>query len=202
MLTNGNNISPASAVAGYVLGGGASSRFGANKALARLGGQPMLSRMCRLISDVTGSVAVVAGPASYAAFDVWITLDLWPGEGPLGGIISAMTATAESDGGRDWSLIVSCDMPFLTRNWLNYMLDRALRSDVDVLYPRSTTGDEPLCGCWRTSALPQLRAAFYEGIRKVTDGVKRLRVEVLDEMHWKRFDTAGRLFWNMNTQRD
>jgi hypothetical protein len=21
-------------------------------------------------------------------------------------------------------------------------------------------------------------------------------------MHWKRFDTAGRLFWNMNTRQD
>jgi molybdenum cofactor guanylyltransferase len=162
----------------------------------------MLSRMCRLISDVTGSVAVVARPHGYSEFDVWITEDLWPGEGPLGGIITAMTATAESDGGRDWSLIVSCDMPFLTREWLSYMLDRAFSSDVDVLFPCSATGHEPLCGCWRTAALPRLQATFEEGTRKVTDGVKQLRVEVLDEMHWKRFDTAGRLFWNMNTRQD
>ena len=202
MLTNGNNISSTSAVAGYVLGGGASSRFGANKALARFGDQPMLLCMCGLIKDVTGSVSVVASPRSYSEFDVSITEDLWPGEGPLGGIITAMTATAETDGGRDWSLIVSCDMPFLTREWLSYMVDRALGSGVDVLFPHSASGDEPLCGCWRTAALPQLQAAFDEGVRKVTDGAKRVRVEVLDETHWKRFDTAGRLFWNMNTQQD
>jgi len=36
----------------------------------------------------------------------------------------------------------------------------------------------------------------------VTEAMKRLRVEVLDESHWKRFDTAGQLFWNMNTPQD
>ena len=44
--------------------------------------------------------------------------------------------------------------------------------------------------------------AFNEGVRKVTEGMKRLRVEVLDEQAWKRFDTDGRLFWNMNTPAD
>ena len=44
--------------------------------------------------------------------------------------------------------------------------------------------------------------AFEDGVRKVTDGMKRLEMEVLDEAEWKRFDNAGRLFWNMNTQAD
>jgi len=32
--------------------------------------------------------------------------------------------------------------------------------------------------------------------------MKRLPMEVLDESAWKRFDTDGRLFWNMNTLAD
>jgi hypothetical protein len=39
-------------------------------------------------------------------------------------------------------------------------------------------------------------------VRKVTEAMKRLRMEILDETHWKRFDSAGRLFWNMNTPQD
>jgi GTP:adenosylcobinamide-phosphate guanylyltransferase len=34
------------------------------------------------------------------------------------------------------------------------------------------------------------------------EGVALLRAEVLDEQDWKRFDNAGRLFWNMNTLAD
>jgi hypothetical protein len=36
----------------------------------------------------------------------------------------------------------------------------------------------------------------------VTEGLKHVSTEVLDEKDWKRFDSAGRLFWNMNTLAD
>ncbi len=48
----------------------------------------------------------------------------------------------------------------------------------------------------------RFRAAFEAGTRKVTEALKQLHVEVLDEKDWKRFDTNGRLFWNMNTAAD
>jgi hypothetical protein len=39
-------------------------------------------------------------------------------------------------------------------------------------------------------------------VRKITEALKQLETEVLDERDWKRFDTSGRLFWNMNTLAD
>jgi hypothetical protein len=44
--------------------------------------------------------------------------------------------------------------------------------------------------------------ACDSGVRKITEARKRPPMEVLDESAWKRFDTKGRLFWNMNTQAD
>ena len=202
IVTNGSKISPAAVTAGYVLAGGASTRFGFDKARAEIGGKAMLTRMCALIEDVTGSVSVVAPAGRYSEFDVRVAEDLWPGHGPLGGIITALMATAETNGGRDWNLIVGCDMPFLTREWVSYLVDRALASDAQVVAPQSEHGLEPLCACWRTSASGKLQYAFEGGVRKVTEAMKRLRMEVLDETHWKRFDSAGRLFWNMNTPQD
>src|SRR5271165_6826629 len=113
-VTNGNDISPTATLAGYVVAGGASSRFGSDKARAALNGQTMLARMCHLVDEVTGSVSVVAPPRRYAEFDVWVVEDLWSGQGPLGGIVTALTATAETYDGREWNLIIGCDMPFLT----------------------------------------------------------------------------------------
>src|SRR6266404_601939 len=63
-------------------------------------------------------------------------------------------------------------------------------------------GEEPLCACWQTAAAAKLRSEFESGVRKVTAGIALLRAEVLDEADWKRFDSAGRLFWNMNTAAD
>ena len=71
-----------------------------------------------------------------------------------------------------------------------------------VVVPESENGLEPLCACWRMEAAAAVQAAFEGGVRKVTEAMKRLPMEVLDESAWKRFDTENRLFWNMNTPAD
>lgn len=187
------------AVAGYVMAGGASTRFGFDKARAELNKQIMLVRMCGLVRDVTGSVSVVAPFGRYADFGERIVDDHWPGEGPLGGIITALIDAQVRNRQDGWCLIVGCDMPFLTREWLAYLKDRALASDAAVVAPQSTLGIEPLCACWHTNATDKLQNAFENGVRKVADAMKRAGTEVVDERDWKRFDKTGRLFWNMNT---
>ena len=189
-------------VAGYVMAGGASRRFGSDKAVAEFDGRTLLSRMCELVEVSSGSVWVVAPRGRYTEHSVSIIEDRWPEEGPLGGIITALRASEGSGNKHEWNLIVSCDMPFLTADWLKYLCIRALDTDAQVVVPQSAYGLEPLCACWLTAAATLLQAAFDEGTRKVTEAMKQLRTEVLDERHWKRFDSAGPLFWNMNTPQD
>jgi molybdopterin-guanine dinucleotide biosynthesis protein A len=189
-------------VAGYVLAGGGSTRFGRDKALVEVGGTPMLGRMSELVRRVTGQIKIVAAPGKYEAFGVEIVEDRWSGEGPLGGIITALEDAASSATPPEWNLILSCDMPFLTREWLAFLGERAAKSKAQVVFAHSASGPEPLCACWQTDAAAKLRSGFERGVRKVTEGIALLRSEVLDEMDWKRFDSAGRLFWNMNTAAD
>jgi molybdopterin-guanine dinucleotide biosynthesis protein A len=186
-------------VHGYVMAGGASTRFGFDKARAELSGETMLARMGRLVKEVTGSVSVVAPLGRYAELGERIVDDHWPGQGPLGGIITALMDAQARNHEHVWCLIVGCDMPFLTREWLTYLNDRALSSDAAVITPQSAGGLEPLCACWHTGATSKLQYAFEDGIRKVTEAMKRVSMEVVDEKEWKRFDKSGRLFWNMNT---
>jgi molybdopterin-guanine dinucleotide biosynthesis protein A len=197
-LDNANAIAPAK-IAGYVLAGGGSTRFGRDKALVEFGGKPMLARMIQLLQNASEKVKLVASPGKYAGYGVEIVADQWPGEGPLGGIITTLEDAVMSTEKREWCLIVSCDMPFLTTDWLRFMAERTAKSDAQVLLPHSRSGLEPLCACYRTNGAVKLRTAFESGIRKVTEGLKHVTTEVLDEPDWKRFDSAGRLFWNMNT---
>jgi molybdenum cofactor guanylyltransferase len=189
-------------VGGYILAGGGSTRFGRDKALVVIGGKPMLARMIELLQSVPMKGKVIAAREKYSALGAEIIEDRWPGEGPLGGIITALEDAAKSAARPEWNVILSCDMPFLTPEWTRYVATRAARSAAQVILPHSTGGPEPLCACWRTDAAETLRVAFEKGVRKVTDGVALLRSEVLDETDWKRFDSAGRLFWNMNTAAD
>jgi molybdopterin-guanine dinucleotide biosynthesis protein A len=159
----------------------------------------MLLRMRDLLGDVSHRTRVVAAPRKYVNLGLDLVADRWPGEGPLGGIITALLTTAEDGAGREWNLIVGCDMPFLRREWLAYLVERALASCAEVVAPQSKHGLEPLCACWRTGATGKLQLAFESGVRKITEAMKHLQMEVLDEKQWKRFDSADRLFWNMNT---
>jgi molybdenum cofactor guanylyltransferase len=189
-------------VAGYLLAGGGSTRFGQDKALVEFDGHPMLVRMMKLIGGVTKDLKLVAAPEKYAEFGMPLLADRWPGQGPLGGIITALEDAAQSVRRPEWNLIVSCDMPFLTPEWLAFLRGRAAKSRAQVVFPHSAYGPEPLCACWQTAAAAKLRQGFERGVRKVTEGIALLRAEVLDEADWKRFDNRGRLFWNMNTAAD
>lgn len=190
-------------VHGFVQAGGGSTRFGTDKALVRLAGKTMLQRTGELLASVSHDVTIVAPAAKYADAPWPVLTDCWPGEGPLGGILTALLHLRNAaSSGESRCLILSCDMPFLTTEFLVELRERASRSRAQVLVPESSSGLEPLCGCWRADAVDSVQAAFDAGIRKVTEAMKRLRMEVLDEWSWKRFDTRDRLFWNMNTPAD
>jgi len=190
---------------GFVQAGGGSRRFGADKALVELRGKTLLARTVELVSSVCGETKIVAPLGKYPDAGATILADQWPGQGPLGGILTALKEMNERAGispAHSYGLILSCDMPFLTQEWLAYLCDCAVKSTAEVVVPRSENGLEPLCACWRAEAASAIQAAFDGGVRKVTEAMKRLPMEVLDESAWKRFDTDGRLFWNMNTPED
>jgi molybdopterin-guanine dinucleotide biosynthesis protein A len=195
-------VSSAPNIRGYVLAGGASSRFGTDKALVELQGKSMLTRTTELLRNVCRDVAIVAPENKLSNSSVETILDRWPGEGPLGGILTALLDAKEKSPANSWSLILSCDMPFLTRDWLAFFAQRALQCASEAVVPQSAHGLEPLCACWKSSAHELISTAFNSGTRKVTDALRKLRMEVLDEKDWKRFDSSGRLFWNMNTFAD
>ena len=197
---------------GFVQAGGGSTRFGTDKALVRLGGKTMLQRTGELLAKVSGDVTIVAAEGKYADAPWPVIADRWPGEGPLGGILTALHHLCATDSGNlkreeesdpcPFALILSCDMPFLTAEFLRFLAERALASEAAIIVPEVSNRLEPLCACWCAGAGEAIQAAFDAGTRRVTEAMKQVSMEVLDEAAWKRFDTDGRLFWNMNTLAD
>ena len=190
-------------VRGFILAGGASRRFGRDKALVEFDGESLIARLSRILQAATvAPVSIVGDIEKYGHIGVECISDRWPGEGPLGGIITAMQAADPAKPQTTWSLIIGCDMPFLTPDWLQHLAGRAAASATEVAVPESAYGLEPLCACWHRSAVPALEQAFANGTRRLTDAMKQLSMEVLDAADWKRFDNFDNLFWNMNTPAD
>jgi len=189
-------------VHGFVQAGGGSTRFGTDKALVKLCGETMLARTTKLVGKVCDSVCIVAAPEKYSLSPDVVLADRYPGDGPLGGIVTAISALPTLAPLAEWALILGCDLPFLTLDFLTFLRNQTDASFAQVIVPQSSGGPEPLCAVWHSTCLPVIQAAFDSGVRKVTEAMKTLPMEVLDESVWKRFDTHNRLFWNMNTPED
>jgi molybdenum cofactor guanylyltransferase len=196
-------MNDATSIAGFIVAGGQSSRMGVDKGLLEIAGVPMIVRAARLVESVVGAAAGIVGtPEKYEGLGLRAIADDCPGCGPLGGIATALRASEA-----DWNLIVACDLPYLTREWLEYLLQRARDSEAEAvvpmnLAPQNRRGAEPLCAVYHRGCEPELRRALERGVRKVTDGLAELRVEVIEPREWKGFDSNGLLFKNVNTPAD
>jgi molybdopterin-guanine dinucleotide biosynthesis protein A len=190
-------MTDAAKIEGFVLAGGRSSRMGREKALLEIGGVPLIFRTARLVESVAGSATVIGETEGIRALGLRCVPDEWPGAGPLGGIATALRVSAAP-----WSLVVACDLPYLTRAWLEYLVGRALESEADAVIAMNDGGAEPLCAAYRKSANATMRAAVSEGNLKVRSFLETLRGEVIEPEEWKRFDSDGYLFKNMNTPED
>ena len=181
-------------VSGFILAGGASSRMAQDKALLQITGTELVVRAAKLLDPLVADLTVIAPAGRYDTLGLSVVPDDKAGLGPLGGIATALRKSSQP-----WALVVGCDLPFLTAAWLSYLISRTTASDADVVLPESARGLEPLCAVYHTRAWPAIRDALGRGVRKVTDGLAGLQVEIIPARETKRFDSDGWLFKNVNT---
>jgi molybdenum cofactor guanylyltransferase len=187
-----------SEVAGYILVGGKSSRFGSDKALVEVGGRALALRVADALDPVTGAVTLVGSPEKYHHLGLRVIPDPLTDFGPLAGILAAL-----EDSKSAWNLSVACDMPGLSSEFLGFLLATARESQVDVVFPVDAQGRaEPLCAAYALNSREVIRRAMERGTRKVTAALDGLRVRQLLPADYGRFDPDGRLFANLNSPAD
>jgi molybdopterin-guanine dinucleotide biosynthesis protein A len=174
--------------AGFVLVGGKSSRMGQDKASLPFQGKTLVEHVAAAVAEAAGSVTLVGPPDRYQNLGFPILPDRRPGAGPLGGIYTALYAARA-----DWNLIVACDMPGISAEFLKSVLAAAESSGADCLIPSGPSGQpEPLCAVYHSRCLAAICAALDRNVRKVTDGLAGLRIA-----SWPVADS--RVFRNVNT---
>ncbi len=183
-------------VTGFILAGGGSSRMGRDKALLEIGGVALLVRTARLLEALVSGVTVIGPAERYAALGLRLAPDDDAGVGPLGGIATALRIS-----GREWNLVVGCDLPYLSAEWLDWLIRHALGSRADAVVPETSRGLEPLCAMYRSRCAPTVIAAIARGVHKVTDGFAGVTMDRVTPAEWGAFDSEA-LFTNMNAPED
>jgi molybdopterin-guanine dinucleotide biosynthesis protein A len=183
-----------------ILAGGQATRLnGRNKAALRLGHAAVLERQLSVLSMVVGQTIIIASDeAPYRSYDVPIIPDLMPGTGALGAVYSAIQMIRNAR-----TLVVACDMPFLTVPFLSHLVEAG--RDVDIAIPRTARGYEPLCATysWRCATL--LRRQIDAKHLKVSDvlaGAQELTIRELGPDEIAQYGREELLFFNINTPDD
>lgn len=106
--------------------------------------------------------------------------DRIPGQGPIGGIASALWKTD-----KDLVFIVACDMPLITTGFINFLFERweeAERNgeDYDCLVPVAKGQKHPLCAIYRKRILPLVEEQIREKNYRLQALLQRLSVYYLE----------------------
>jgi len=167
---------------GAVLTGGSSRRMGRDKALIQIEGVRMVDRIAAALAAAGCSNVVAVGPRQLAG-DLAHIDDLYPGEGPLGGVLTAMGSMSSMASMASWLCVAACDLPWLDVDSI-VALHRAAASaaaagqnaaEVDVVVAR-TDRIEPLCALWNPSCRDAVQQAFDSGERSLLEVFKMLNV--------------------------
>lgn len=184
-------------MSGVVLAGGRSARMGRDKAELPYGGGTLLEHVVSLVRQVERLTIVVAATRSQYALrdDTHVLGDLYPGAGPVGGIVTALEALPD-----DYTLVAACDMPRLRPEVLRFLLEQARGYDAAV--PMVGGRLEPLCAAYHQRCANPLRAALEEGERAAHRAVRRLRLNVVPEEALRALDPLLESFTNVNAPDD
>lgn len=160
------------AVPAYVLAGGASRRFGADKARATLRGEPLLVRLSRQLRAMGRRVIVVARrPDQYADLALDTIADIQPGQGPVGGLRTALAHRAEG-----WLLLCSCDMLDIDDRWIAALAEAARRSPAaDAIVARDVRW-QPFPGLYHARLLQRPALQDADSFQRL---LERVRTEPL-----------------------
>lgn len=143
-----------------MLAGGGSRRFGGiDKTRLPLGGRTLLTRAVDTLHTVCGHCLVVGArtPVSVPA-----VRDGMPGDGPLGGILTALETITTPH-----ALVLATDLPFMTADLLRAL--QAAGEDVDVCWLATADGRRPLCLGVARRLAPAVQALWAKGARRVRD---------------------------------
>ena len=178
---------------GYILAGGKSSRMGTDKGLLDFNGKPLAQKIIEQLQPTVKKTIIVSNNVVYEKFGLEVIPDLIKGKGPAGGIHAALSHTDFEQ-----IFVVSCDMPNITTDAVQYMIEQSSHSQITLALTHGKT--EPLFGVYSKKCLPVWQQLIEQGMIKLQEMVTHFELLKLDVDNNKLFNDS--LFLNINDKND
>lgn len=170
--------------------------MGTDKSFVRVLGRPLIEDIVAQVNGLGAETLIVTNrPDDYRYLGRPLFTDVLPEKGALGGIYTAVHSSTQPH-----TLCVACDMPFVVRPLLDFLI--SLIPEGDVVMPRLAGEAEPFRGVYARTCLGPIRAALDAGKMRVISFFPEVRVRFVDEPELDRFDPQHLSFFNVNTPED
>jgi molybdopterin-guanine dinucleotide biosynthesis protein A len=181
---------------GVILSGGKSVRMGQNKAFIKIEGIPIINRIYILFKELFEEVMIVTDRKElFTNFDSNIFPDLLPNMGALGGLYTGIFYSTYH-----YSFCVACDMPFIKKSLVQYLIEN-IRNE-DVIVPRTTDGLQPLHAVYSKNCLGPIKRVIDQGKYKIIDFYDLVKVKILEQKDFASLDPLRESFINVNTPKE
>jgi molybdopterin-guanine dinucleotide biosynthesis protein A len=186
---------------GAILAGGHARRLGGlNKAglILHPGGESVLDRqLARLRQVVDRTIIIASDTDRFGNAGVPVIPDIVPDGGALGALYTAVHAA-----GSEWTLVVACDMPFVSQPLLRHLV--SVGTSFDIAIPRTARGYEPLCATYSRRSGRALRKLIDEKRFRLSDvaRIPGLKIREVGRDELEPFGPEEVLFFNLNTPDD
>ena len=176
-------------IATVILTGGMARRFGGRRKLfLPYEGRTFLSHITEAFRGFDKIYLSVDTPEPFADLGYPTVSDKYPACGPLGGIVSAMESCEE-----EALFVAACDMPFVTREAVQSILDCYKEHHGIVLASSGEHGIEPLFGIYPRTILPEAQKMLADGNYKTRCLFEKLKGTAV------MVPNASRQFRNINS---
>jgi molybdopterin-guanine dinucleotide biosynthesis protein A len=177
----------------YILAGGKSSRMGTDKGLLLIEGKAMIQYVIEQMQAVFDRVIIVSNNPEYEKFGLKVIPDLIKDIGPAGGIY---TALKHSDA--QLNFIVSCDMPLITKEAIEFIFKTRKESQIVLL--KNQENLEPLFGLYAKDCETVWLQLIHQKTIKLQEMVLRFNLQTIAVEDNIIFNQS--FFKNINTKAD
>ena len=189
-------------VTGIILAGGKSSRLGRDKAWEDVGGQRIIDRVIGALQSSCDEVLIIGDrPERENELSlpkcIQYRSDELKGRGSIGGLYTGLKSSDTL-----WSLVVACDMPFISRELIRFMLSIISKNRCDAIVPVINGRYQPTHALYNSTCIPFIEKNISSGNFRMDSYFDEIYLEEISEDVINSIKGAELSFFNVNTEDD
>lgn len=162
-------------IAGVVLAGGQSSRYGKPKMFENFNGQLLYQYSLQALKENGLNPLIISTNASLSTKfkdnDVRLNIEQTVHQGPLFAIQQLLSNTTDAD----WFFVLACDMPYITTSFVHNMLS-VIDNTYDAIVPMQADKIQPLAALYHRRVAQKAEKLLQQNKRSMKALLDQLNV--------------------------